>query len=179
MLAFSLGDGRRLRLLDEVDAEELYEVIAANRGLLARWMPWAAEQTREGTLEFIRASRRQEADNRGFQAGIVDGDAIAGVIGFSRLDWENRSASVGYWLAETSQGQGIATDATRALVEYAFEVWGLNRVEIRAGTENHRSQRVAQRLGFVTEGVAREAERIGDHYIDHALFSMLAREWNH
>lgn len=178
MFTFSLGDGCHLRLPEEGDAAELYEVIAADRQPLARWMPWAAGQTLEDTLTFIRTSRQQLADNRGFQAVIIDGDAIAGGIGFARLDWENRSASLGYWLREASQGRGLVTKATRALVTYAFEAWKLNRLEIRAGTGNHRSQRVAERLGFVKEGVIRDAERIGDRYIDHVLYSVLAREWN-
>jgi ribosomal-protein-serine acetyltransferase len=174
----SLGAGRHLRLPEELDAGELHELIASNRELLARWMPWAAQHTSGDTLAFIRSARQQLADNHGFQAVIVDGGAIAGVIGFSRFDWDNRSASLGYWLAETSQGHGIATDATRALISYAFGVWKLNRLEIRAGTENDRSQRVPERLGFVREGLIRDAERIGDRYVDHILYSVLARDWN-
>lgn len=178
MVTFALGDGRQLRLLEEIDAEALYEVVVSNRELLVRWMPWAADQTLDGTLAFIRSSRRQLADNGGFQAAIVDGGAIVGVIGFHRVDWGNRSASVGYWLAEAAQGRGMVTDATRALVGYAFEVWKLNRLEIRAGTENHRSQRVPERLGFVREGVLRDAERLNDRYIDHVVYSVLAQDWN-
>lgn len=178
MFTLALDDGVYLRLPEEIDASELYDVIAANRQPLALWMPWAAETTLAATLTFIRTSRQQLADNRGFQAVIIDGDAIAGVIGFGRLDWENRSASLGYWLREASQGRGMVTNATRALVAYAFEVWRLNRLEIRAGTGNHRSQRVAERLGFVKEGVIREAERVGDRYVDHVLYSVLAREWS-
>jgi len=109
---------------------------------------------------------------------IVDGDALAGVIGFSRVDWQNLSASLGYWLAEASQGRGLVTNATRALVGHAFSVCKLNRLEIRAGTENQRSQRVPERLGFVREGVLRDAERIKNRYIDHVLYSVLARDWN-
>lgn len=178
VFSFALNDHCRLRLLEATDAEELHEVVATNRELLARWMPWAAEQTLEGTREFVLSTRRQLAANEGFQAAIIDQDAIAGVIGFNRLDWENRSASLGYWLAEASQGRGIVTSATAALIDHAFGVWKLNRIEIRAGTENVRSQRVPERLGFVEEGVLREAERVGERYINHVLYSVLARDWN-
>ena len=68
--------------------------------------------------------------------------------------------------------------ATAALVEFAFGVWRLNRIEIRAGTENARSRRVPERLGFVQQGVIRDAERIGDHFVDHVLYGMLARDWD-
>jgi ribosomal-protein-serine acetyltransferase len=54
---------------------------------------------------------------------------------------------------------------------------GMNRVEVRAGVENLRSRRVAERLGFSLEGVMRQAERLGDRFIDHAVYAILASEW--
>ena len=163
--------------MKESDAEELHEVVVLNRGLLAPWMPWAAKQTLEGT-EFVQSSRRQLTANEGIQAAIIDQHSIAVVIGFSRLDWENRSANLGYWLAGTSQGRGIVTAATAALVDYAFGVWKLNRIEIRVGIENVRSRRVPERLGFLEEGVLREAELIGDRCIDHVVYRLLERDWD-
>lgn len=82
-------------------------------------MPWTAGQTEGGTLEFIRQSRRQFADNQGFQAGIIAGREVVGTIGFHRLDWVNRSTSIGCWIAHDAPGQGIATRAARALVNPA------------------------------------------------------------
>jgi ribosomal-protein-serine acetyltransferase len=177
MLAQRLDERRTLRLIEPSDAHELYDVVRANRDHLAAWMPWAAGQTLEGTVAFIDASRKQLASNQGFQSAIVQDAEIVGVIGYHRVDWANRSTSVGYWLAESAQGRGTITAAASALADHAFDRWELNRLDIRAGVENHRSRAVAERLGFTFEGVLREAERIGDRYIDHAVYSMLARDW--
>ena len=95
MLSFEIDERRSLRLYEESDAEELYEVVAANREYLARWMPWAADQKLEGTREFIRTSRRQLAENQGFQLTITIDGRIVGGLGFHRLDWENRATSMG------------------------------------------------------------------------------------
>lgn len=179
MLNFELDDRRRLRLLEEADAEELYAVVDANRRFLARWMPWPANQTSEDTLEFIRRSRKQLADNQGFQVAIVEDGRIVGTLGYHGIDWGNRCTSIGYWIAETSQGQGVMTRAVRALVDHAFAGWGLNRVEIRAALENARSRAIPERLGFKKEGVLREAERLGERFVDHALYAVLASEWEH
>jgi ribosomal-protein-serine acetyltransferase len=70
------------------------------------------------------------------------------------------------------------TEAVRALVAYAFEVWKLNRVEIRAAVANVRSRAIPERLGFKQEGVLRQAERIGDRFEDLVVYSMLAGEWS-
>jgi ribosomal-protein-serine acetyltransferase len=177
MFSLRLDDRTSLRLYEEADAEELNGVVAANREYLSRWMPWAPKQTQENALEFIRTGRKQFADNQGFQAAIVEDGRIVGGIGFHQLDWENRSTSIGYWIAEAAQRRGIVTRAVAALVDHAFGVWKLNRVEIHAGTENERSRAVALRLGFTEEGVLRQTERVGDRFVDHVLYAMLAQDW--
>ena len=178
VLSYRIDERCVLRLLEEADASELYAVVDDNREYLARWMPWAANQTLEATVEFIRDSRKQLADNQGFVVAIVDDGRIVGTLGFHRVDWESRSTSIGYWIAESCQGRGIVTRAVRALTDHAFSIWQLNRVEIRAGIGNERSRAIATRLGFKEEGVLREVERVGDRYVDHVVHAMLAAEWS-
>jgi len=179
MLSFPLAGGRRLRLLEESDAEELHELIEANRARLERWMAWAVDHaTVAQTLEFIRAARRQLEENGGFQMALVADDAIIGMIGFHAIDWQNRATSLGYWLREEAEGRGAMTDAVRALTDHAFGEWRLNRVEIRADVHNHRSRAIAERLGFQLEGTLRQAYRIsGELYSDDAVYAMLAADW--
>jgi ribosomal-protein-serine acetyltransferase len=105
MLRRDLPGGCYLRLPDESDAEELYAPVDANRSYFARWLPWVEEaHGSEFVLSFIRATRRQLADNDGFQTAIVDGEAIIGVVGFHGVDWRNRSTSIGYWLVREPTG---------------------------------------------------------------------------
>jgi ribosomal-protein-serine acetyltransferase len=174
---FQLSDGQKLRLIEESDAGELQAVVDANRDHLARWLPWAAGQTSEDTLAFIDHAREQLARNDGFQMTVVDDDKIVGMVGFVGVSWQHRSTTIGYWLAESAQGRGIMTRAVRALTSHALEIWQLNRVEIRAGVDNARSRAIPERLGFNQDGVLRDAERIGDRYVDQAVYAMLARQW--
>ena len=178
MLPLDLPGGYRLRPLSGGDAEELYLLVDANRAYLAEWMPWAGDSRIETIAAFLDRVREQVEDDNGFQAAIVDADgALAGIVGFHGVDWNNRATSVGYWLAEDRQGRGTMTEAVRALTTYAFDVWSLNRVEIQVAVENARSAGVAKRLGFVEEGVRRQAERHGDSFKDIVVYSMLAGEW--
>ena len=177
MLRFVLSDECQLRLLEESDADELFALIDADRAYLSRWLPWAADQDLEGTLDFIRLTRRRLADNTGFTVAIVCDGALAGVVGLQPLDWTHRSTSVGYWLGERYRGRGIMTRAVRALVEHAVSVWKLNRIEIRAAVDNVRSSALPRRLGFRAEGTLRATERIGDVYLDSVVYSVLASEW--
>jgi ribosomal-protein-serine acetyltransferase len=177
LLSRDLGDGRALRLYEDRDADELYQLIDANRQHLSRWLAWAITQTRADTVAFIQAGRRQHAENQGFQLAITDGGRIVGGIGHHLVDWRNRFTSLGYWLAADAQGRGTMTQAVRALVDHAFADWQLERVEIRAGVENERSRSVPQRLGFREEGVVRRGELIGERWIDHVVYGLLSDEW--
>jgi ribosomal-protein-serine acetyltransferase len=99
------------------------------------------------------------------------------MVGVHRVDWANRKASIGYWLAGDAQGRGVMTEAVRAYVDHAFGIWKLNRVTIEAAVENARSRAVAERLGFREEGVLREVERVGERMVDHVVYAMLAADW--
>jgi hypothetical protein len=89
-----LPGGCFLRLLEESDAADLYALVDGNRTYLARWLSWV-EETRgaDDVLNFIRATRRQIAENKGFGVAIVEGDSIIGVIGFHSIDWTHGSTA--------------------------------------------------------------------------------------
>jgi ribosomal-protein-serine acetyltransferase len=177
MLGLALHDGIALRLPEEADATELYATIEANRARLARWMPWAEDQDLAGTLDFIRATRRQLGENNGLQTLITLDGRIAGMIGVHGIDWQHRSTSLGFWLADWAEGRGAVTAAARAYTEYAFGTWRLERMEQRAATDNVRSRAVAERLGFSEEGVLRHVWRVGDRFEDHVVYAVLADDW--
>ena len=166
-----------VRPLEAGDAEELYALSDANRAYLAEFMPWAAGQTFADSRAHVDYSQRRQAANNGFDCAILRDDRIVGCVGYHSVSWQHRSTSIGYWLAESEQGRGTMTLAARALVDHAFAVWDLNRVEIAAAVDNARSRAVARRLGFTEEGTRRQAERVGSRYLDHVVHSMLASEW--
>ena len=170
-------DSLGIRPLRAGDAPELQALIEANRDHLARWLPWAAEQDLAATERFIAEAGEQLRRNDGFQAKIVREARIVGVAGFHSIDWDDRHTSVGYWLAEQSQGQGIMTATVRALVGHAFDEWRLHRVEIYAAPENRRSRAIPERLGFREEATLRENERVGGRYLDRVVYGLLEGEW--
>lgn len=177
MLRLPVSETCWLRLLEESDAAELYALVEANRDHLSPWMPWAAEARPEDTVAFIRMSRNQVPGNDGLQTALVSDGELIGMAGFPSVHWRDRAGEIGYWLAAAHQGRGTMTRAVRVLVDHAFGTWKLNRIEIRAAPANHRSRAIPERLGFVEEGTLRQAERIGDRYLDSVVYGMLASDW--
>lgn len=178
MFEFVVDDEVKLKLLDLRYAEQLYELTDSCRSYLRQWLPWVdGTKNIEDTKAFIEMTKKQFASNNGFQAAIFYKGNIAGVTGFHSLNWAHRTTSIGYWLGESCQGNGIMTRSCKAFVDYAFGELNLNRVEIRCAENNFKSRAIPERLGFAKEGMIREAEWLYDHCVDHVVYGVLAREW--
>lgn len=177
-MMIEIDDDLRLKVLEPKDAEAIFEQTNNSRDYLREWQPWVdGTQNVDHTSAFIQHCQKQEAANKGFNTGIWFKGEFVGCIGFHPINWANHSASIGYWLAEGFQGQGIMTRACTKLVDYSFNELGLNRVEIRCGVHNLKSRAIPEKLGFTKEGQIRDAEWLYDHYIDLVVYGMLKREW--
>lgn len=104
---------------------------------------------------------------------IFSHERLCGAIRLNHIEHENRKASVGYYIGEQFQGSGVATASVRAVLQYAFERLGFNRIELRCASDNLASQRVAERLGFAWEGLLRQAELQDGVYLDHFVYGLL------
>jgi ribosomal-protein-serine acetyltransferase len=178
MFSFRVSDSHELRLLQTSDADELFNLTDANRAHLRTWLPWLDNITSSNnTRDFIQSALQQFADNQGFVAAIFYEQSIVGVIGYNQIDWHNRIGYIGYWLAEAYQGKGIMTASCRAIIDYGFRTLKLNRLVIACASENKRSRAIPERLGFVHESTARDAEWLYDHFVDHEIYVQLHHDW--
>src|SRR5262249_8528923 len=84
---------------------------------------------------------------------------------------------IGYGIAETHQGKGIATAAVRLLVSRVFTESKLRRLIAYVHEENHASRRVLEKLGFQEEGLLRDHYVINAIPVTEALYGLLKREW--
>ncbi|GLV55574.1 ribosomal-protein-serine acetyltransferase [Dictyobacter sp. S3.2.2.5] len=178
-LCIRVDDEIELRLHELRYAEAYHALIVRNIEHLREWMPWAAEeQTLEGTRNFMSSAMHRFADGTGLPTNLWYRGQLVGSIGYPRMSWQTRQAEIGYWLDKDMQGKGIITRATGALVTYAFEELGLNKVEIHAASGNYRSRAVPERLGFKQEGALRQNVWVNGQVYDMIIYGMLANEWH-
>ena len=172
-----LTDRLLLEPISTVHAEPLWEATRGSLETLERWMPWAQKASEANSREF---TERSEAD---WDAGtdyafavLKDGRYLGGVgLHMDRLDGLGQ---IGYWIRTEQVRNGYATEAAGALLVLGFEKAGLYRLELRAGVDNKASQRVAEKLGFVKEGVLRKGCPLGPgKAYDCYLFGLLAQDW--
>jgi ribosomal-protein-serine acetyltransferase len=178
MLLLKVDEEIVLKILEMDDAAALFDLVENNRSYLREWVPWVdTNATIEESIAFIKSSQEQHDQNLGFQCGIWFHNQFVGVIGFQRIDWLNRTVEIGYWIDAKHQGLGIVTKSCRTLVNYAFNEYQLHRVQIRCAIGNKKSCAIIKRLGFMQEGITREAEFLYDHYVDLFIYGMTADEW--
>jgi ribosomal-protein-serine acetyltransferase len=167
-----------LQAVGPEDAEELFNVFDSNRSHLKEWHPWVTVLSTETHVEkLIGDWERHHAKTHAVHAVIRSRGRICGMINTINVDWINRWTVFSYWLSASHQGRGIMTGCCRLMINHAFGHWNLNRITIECATENRKSRAIPERLGFTLEGTVRGIERIGDRFVDHALYGLLRHEW--
>ncbi|MGI9500693.1 MAG: GNAT family N-acetyltransferase [Geminicoccaceae bacterium] len=128
---------------------------------------------------------RETFDKDGFWTGnakrliMVDGDErIIGIIWIFRAVPYFDALELGYTLfAREHWGKGLTTEAVGLVVDYLFLSEPVNRLEIRCDVENRASARVAEKLGFTHEGIARQATFSRGRHHDMHQFALLRADW--
>ena len=168
-----------LRQITRKDALPIAAIVLENYDHLHRWLPWVNEHySVEVTKRFVGEVDKGFAEGTSFQSVILRDGSIAGVLGFNTISEANKAAEIGYWLSKEYEGTGLMTRSCRALIDFGFKEYSMNRIMIRCASENARSQAIPKRLGFTFEGILREAEKLHGKYVDLVVFSLLRSEWN-
>ena len=94
-----------------------------------------------------------------------------------RLDRENESGELGYWIGKPYWNCGYATEAARAVVAYGFEVLKLNRVHAKHFKRNAASRRVLEKIGMCYEGCLRQHVKKWGNFEDIIGYGMLKADY--
>ncbi|MBR7838487.1 GNAT family N-acetyltransferase [Actinospica durhamensis] len=167
----------RLRPFEDTDADDLF-ALHGNARVLRYWdsPPWTEPARAE---KFVTRCRQMAQEGSGARLAVqrVSDGAFLGWCGLNSWSPDYRSASVGYCYNEASWGHGYATEAARALLQWAFDTLDLNRVQSETDTRNVASARVLEKLGFVREGTLREDCVVNGEVSDSWVYGLLRREW--
>jgi len=118
-----------------------------------------------------------EDDSRaGFAILDHTGGAFLGMIAFVALRLDGFEAEVGYVVAPEARGRGVAVAALSLLTRWGLEELGLARIELRADLHNPASLKVAERCGYVREGVLRSVHLKSALRGDMALYSRVVSD---
>ena len=145
-----------VRCYDPRDAPIVKEAIDSSLDELRTWMPWAHDEPKplEEKVELMRRFRGTFDLDQEFVYGIFSADEseVVGGTGLHGRVGED-ALEIGYWVRTSHAGNGYATESSAALTRVAFEVCGVDRMEIRVDPANERSAAIPAKLGYEPEAV--------------------------
>ena len=178
MITHALADGVVFGPLEPWRAEEFAAAVEQARDHLRPWVPFA---TKVVDVPSARALLQRYADLRARDEGAMFGIWAEGLLCggtlFRNFDTTIGVAEIGVWLDPAAEGRGLIQTACRLMIDYAFRVRGLHRVEWWCDALNTRSRAAAQRLGMTHEGTTRSSYVVDGRRIDSEVWGVLATEW--
>ncbi|MEU8004924.1 GNAT family N-acetyltransferase [Catellatospora sp. NPDC049111] len=167
-----------LRPMVPGDLDDVY--AWQSRPDVVRWMLGAGPRTREQSQASVTAMVAEDALRAEGDCLTLAVVAEARVIGTVELVWRSqadRTAELGYVFHPDHGGRGLATEAARALLDWAFGEFGLHRVYARCHARNEASARLMARLGMRQEARHVESYLFRGEWADQLVFAVLDREW--
>jgi RimJ/RimL family protein N-acetyltransferase len=167
-----------IRCWEPRDAPLLKAALDSSLDHLRPWMPWAHEEPKPlpEKVALLRTFRGNFDLGQDFVYGIFDVDEVD-VVGGTGLHPRvgDGAFEIGYWIRASQVGRGFATEATAALTRVAFELCGVDRVELHVDPENAASLTIPRKLGFAEEATLRRRLPVGDGVLrDSMVFSLFA-----
>ncbi|MFZ6656645.1 GNAT family N-acetyltransferase [Undibacterium sp. TJN19] len=163
--------GLELRNLNREDARQWYAYLQNPEVVLHT--SWNLQFIDDLLLQFD--SFESDAVNSGIKLAIIDtaNQQLAGTIGFHTISTLNHSAEISYDLAPAYWGRRIAQAAAKALCEWGFNEFDLNRIQATALDSNINSCKVLERLGFEREGYLRAFRMVRGQPGNFWMYSLL------
>jgi RimJ/RimL family protein N-acetyltransferase len=160
----------KLRKWNEADLDSL--VKYANNCNVAKWLTnsFPYPYTREDGKAYLAVI---ENDNpvKVFAIEVNGGETVGSIGIFPQADIHEKSAEIGYWLAEEYWGQGIMAQAIQEIVAYGFRTFDVVRIFARPFSTNLNSQRVLEKAGFTLEARLKKALFKNGEFMDELIYA--------
>ncbi|RVT82800.1 N-acetyltransferase [Rhodobacteraceae bacterium CCMM004] len=152
-----------------------------SREFLTPWEPtWAADHlTRKSFTNRVYWAHRSIANGTALPLFLIrhEDDTLLGAITLDHIRrGPAQAGTTGYWIGAPFARQGYMSEAIGAVVNYAFTVLDLSRIEAACLAENAASRAVLERAGYKYEGVAQSYLQIAGRWRNHVLYANLRHD---
>lgn len=163
--------GFALRRWQTGDAAVVMEAFADSD---LAWQAGERIRTSDDAGRWIAGWTHKQVGGVAYALAVLDPDGhVVGNVVLDTIDRDHGTARVTYWTVPVARGEGAATHGVRALARWAFGSFDLFRLELSHRADNEASCRVADRAGFVVEGLQRAKLRHGDTRYDVEMHARL------
>jgi len=169
-----------LRVLDETQADLVYEYVNNEKTFLSPWEPKRPDSyyELEACRQRIKEIRKDFLSAQSVVFFFLDPrqTKILGYSSFSNIvRGPFQACYLGYSLAESEQGKGLMTEALKCGIDYMHKEQNVDRIMANYMPRNKASEAVLNRLKFAKEGIAKKYLKIADKWEDHILTALVLR----
>ena len=167
-----------LRRMMKGDADDMYDY--AHRLDTTKYLTWEPHPNRRFSYQYLVYLGQRYKSGEFYDWAVVDkaSGRMIGTCGFTRFDFGNKSAEVGYVINPDFWGRGLATEAVRRVIRFGFDYLGLHRIEAKYMTGNGASRRVMEKCGMVFEGVRRDGLFVRGGFVSVGTCAILRPDYN-
>lgn len=164
-----------LRELQREDAEAVFRIFSDPEVMKYYLMDMFSELEQAHILIERQIHRFEQKERFRWGIALKESNTIIGTGGYVAWNRMWCNAELGYDLARAYWGQGLMTEAAKAMVQFGFERMSLNRIEAEVMPDNRASMRLLCQLGFQEEGVLHERSFWKDAFHDVVMLALLKR----
>ena len=169
------GRGITLRELRLTDATSLLALLTTEE--VTRFIS-PPPTTVEGFERFIQWAQREREGGRYLCFAVVpDGyETAVGLFQIRQMDPAFGTGEWGFALGSEFWGSGVFAAGAALVIDFAFDVIGVHRLEARAAVQNGRGNGALRKIGAVQEGILRKSFLRGGKYLDQSLWAILEED---
>lgn len=167
-----------LRPLTLADAPAI-QTLVSDREIAATTLNIPYPYPEGGAEQWIAHAQESMEKRTVFNFGIIrkEDDQLVGCIAVEGVKEPHRKVEMGYWIGRPYWGKGYATEAGHALLAFAFNELGANKVWAQFFSNNPASGKVMQKLGMTYEGTHRQDVCKWGEFLDVSTHSILRSEY--
>ncbi|MFZ6733938.1 GNAT family N-acetyltransferase [Undibacterium sp. Ji42W] len=162
------------------DADMFAAVVRESIETVGRWMGWChADFNSDHARDWFAACDKAREEGTAYEFGIFseDGKVLLGGAGLNMISKLHNYCNLGYWVRQSAQGRGIASQAAILLADAGFKQLGFYRIEIVAAEGNVASIAVAKKVGAQLECMARNRLVVSGVPVTAAVHALLPQDW--
>lgn len=169
-------EGLVIREFLDDDAEAFANAARESVDTVGRWMPWCTSAfSEQNALDWFELCRSGRSSQAGYEFGVFAqaSGKLMGGVGLNSINHQHLFCNLGYWVRQSAQRRGVALRTVQAMLPYAFNTLGMQRVEIVIADGNTASEALARKIGAQFEGKARNRLQLHGRPVSAAMFSLV------
>ncbi len=167
-----------LELVSPYSVEAVFKLVEDNRRYLGEYLTWVDTTiSSEQVLENTKRALLSFSEKRSVDYLVVEKNEVIGRISIWLTDKDTFTYEIGYWIIERKKNLGIISSCVREVIDMGIEYLNAEKFEIACIVENIGSNGVAQKNGFILEGIKRNAIMVNGKKYNMNQYGLLKEEY--